>query len=105
MRPINRGTAAAINKGMSEHEVEAFVGAPPGNYATRKVQWEGDFEETMRSWWHSKEWVSDEGMIVVRFGDTTRQVLSVEFRDVFEAPHQHGFFNRVLGWFRHTAAK
>lgn len=101
MRPISRESAEAITIGMTENEVEALLG-PPGNYASRHVQWVDDFEESMRSWWHVKEWVSDTGLIQVRIGDATGKVLSVEFRDVF--PVSDGLLDRVLGWFRRPAA-
>jgi hypothetical protein len=100
MRLINRENFEKIKPGMTENEVEALLGSAPGNYASKPVEWEEDspFEEAMRSWWHCKEWIDDEGVIQVRFGDMTGKVLSADFREVYLP--QDSFFGRVRSWLR-----
>lgn len=100
MLAINRENVEKIKSGMTEMEVEAILGGPAGNYATRPVEWdeESAFEVALRSWWHCKEWVADGGVILVRFGDTTGKVLSAEFRNVFLP--KDSFLHRVGIWLR-----
>src|SRR5262249_3560860 len=69
---INRASVWRIREGMSQEEVEAIIGMPPGDYCKASEQWprgigltvHGGTRGSWTSYWHA-----DEHSIVVEFVD------------------------------------
>jgi outer membrane protein assembly factor BamE (lipoprotein component of BamABCDE complex) len=99
-RPAVRFTeadCARIKDGMTEAQVTALLGMPPGDYSTRNaaktaspLSRPGGDEESF-----TKEWISDEGFIAVEF-DNDGKVKGAVFGTA--APAELSWWDRVQGW-------
>jgi len=75
---ITPSTCSLITIGMSENQVQALIGAPPGYYGNPEnasdinIGWQ--FDEP----WHRWDWFGDEGAILVAF-DSRGKVLDKIF--------------------------
>lgn len=93
--PVNETNFNRIRVGMTQAEVEAILGCPPGDYATRP--WMADaFEEDYQEPDRLETWASDWGYIRVRF-DKSDRVSAKELRDQFPIP-QPGLLDRLRAW-------
>lgn len=92
--PITREAFEQIRLGMTEQEVEAVLGGPPGDYSSGTMTFviEGKYRRGEGT--EPKDWASDEGHIRVWFGDG--KVAGRQFFDaiVIEDP----FFNKLRRW-------
>jgi hypothetical protein len=67
-RRITAANCARIKKGMRMEEVEALLGGPPADYTNGR--WPGNLHyELPEPGVTVEEWVSDEGVALVYFGD------------------------------------
>src|SRR5262249_11881164 len=85
--------SANIKSGMTEQEVEAIVGCPPGDYTTRPYD---DPPTTHGCFLFSKSalWVSDSGMIRVTF-NAHGIVSDVEFSSLH---YEASWIDKFLDW-------
>src|SRR5262245_20352216 len=80
---LSEKNIARMRVGMSLKEVEAIIGAPPGNYDGREVLY---FFFTMPTPYppfsSPKEWTSHEGCLILLF-DNSGQILKMDLHEVF----------------------
>jgi hypothetical protein len=94
---FSRELSNRIVQGMSRDEVVAIVGVPSGDYTTK--EWIGG---PMNAWYDDYDhWVSDEGMISVRF-DHGGHVSKVAFFKIvtYTTP---SWLDKILDWLRLAA--
>lgn len=89
---INRDGYGAIQVGISEEQVGATLGRPPGDYSSGAF---ASFRCRCGDERISKVWVSDEGAIAIYFD--CGSVVEVEYSDVAHVESLLGRFRRRLG--------
>jgi hypothetical protein len=65
--PVNRVAFERIEVGMTEAEVHALLGGPPGDYRTRPGPDPGWFDNRTMQVLRDEQWFGDEGSVVVLF--------------------------------------
>ena len=104
---FNRADYERIREGMTEAEVEAVLGVPPGNYCTdytsRHTLWvQADTHFTDTASCEKRRWYSDTGFIIVQFrGHDPGTVAATSFCEVrFHGGVRWswGVLRQRLGW-------
>jgi hypothetical protein len=97
-RFIDREHYDRISKGMTQAEVEAILGAPPGSYnrATTEFQWNGPVPEQPANG-RRAYWVGDDGHIEVTFDAKSGTVLVKLYMEPVPPSSVGKWFQ---GWFR-----
>jgi len=63
--PVNRRAFERVEVGMTQAEVQAILGGPPGDYRTRPGPAPCCFHNS--TFWHDEQWFGDEGNVVVLY--------------------------------------
>jgi hypothetical protein len=66
-RRVSLARVGEIRKGMRQEEVEAVLGGPPGDYKTHDIVFTKGWP--LRSSSQPREWVTDDGLVLVVFRD------------------------------------
>lgn len=72
---VNNDSISRIERGMTLHEVESILGAPPGDYTTREVLYVARPAPGYRPWLHkntAKVWASNDAKVAIHFDDSGR---------------------------------
>jgi hypothetical protein len=92
--PVNRTACERIKEGMTQTEVEAILGGPPGDYTTRPtIRKVGSLTPPRGAHSRSVKWWGDEGDALVWFGDGV--VIGTIFREAEVTPVSLG---EMLFW-------
>jgi hypothetical protein len=98
-RFIDREHYHRIKKGMTQDEVEAILGVPPGVYSNKRIRypilyhvWAEPLHKRVESW------TGDEGIVEVTF-DGQDTVVSMSFDEGLEV-HHPSYLQQVLDWLR-----
>jgi hypothetical protein len=69
---INPYTALKVRVGMTQRDVEAIFGAPPGDYSSEPTADQPQAPGDRRADWRREDWATEEGGAVVYFGPDGR---------------------------------
>lgn len=111
---INMESATLIEKGMTQADVEAILGVPPGDYSSGEIAWEFSEDQPpgtrvgYRLFYYKdvrptgimrgKEWASNECIVVVEF-DSSGKVVGVSGYPVLKLPSE-SMLSKLRRWFR-----
>jgi hypothetical protein len=90
---IDDETANRIKAGMTEADVIAIIGAPPGNYSSHS---QNQYDAIVESWgMGNKIWLGQECTLVVLLGDDGK----VHDKEIVRWESDEAWFDRFLFWF------
>jgi hypothetical protein len=97
---VTLATRTLIRPGMSQAEVEAVLGGPPGDYATRPLVYTRNELEIEGDIWgpRSATWRADDGRLLVVFAEAGKVQGTVCIPG--SATRQPSLAERVRDWFR-----
>jgi hypothetical protein len=88
--PVNRGAFERIEEGMTQAEVEAILGGPPGDYRTQPP---APSRATVRVW---ENWEGDEGTVFIWFSSASGGLERVMSANFYEAePYTPGLVELI----------
>jgi hypothetical protein len=98
-RLIDREHCDRIKKGMTQAEVEALLGGPPGDFTTKELIFLGPTSCMLVAGERREYWAGDRGMLEVSFNEADGTVVAAFLEEPLRLP-ELSLIERVRRWLR-----